>query len=129
MHIDVTVTAYGIPGAHKGKGKERPTGYSRLQHSSSCNVNSYACHLKPQHTHRTDYCGCAQRMCLSGNMHKNLTWPKHQRALDMPITETQPNSNITKLQDVCRTRWIQRNHPLFQLLVVTKGMCSDSPNL
>ena len=44
--------------------------------------------------------------------------PKRQRALDKVIAETQPESSITKLKDLCRTRWIQRNHYTSQLLVV-----------
>ena len=62
--------------------------------------------------------------------------PKRQRALDMAIAETQPDSNITKLKDLCHTRWIQRIDALhiFQSLHVSivacmEGICSDGPSL
>ena len=58
--------------------------------------------------------------------------PKCQRALDKVISETQPESSITKLKDLCRTRWIQRIDSLqvFQSLHISvvscmEGICSD----
>ena len=50
------------------------------------------------------------------------THPKCQKTLDKAIAETQPKSNITKLKDLCRTRWIQSINALHiymsRLLVV-----------
>ena len=34
--------------------------------------------------------------------------PKRQRALETAISDTQPDSNVHKLKDLCRTRWVQR---------------------
>lgn len=34
--------------------------------------------------------------------------PKQQGALDRAIEEIQPGSRVTKLKDLCRTRWVQR---------------------
>ena len=34
--------------------------------------------------------------------------PKRQRALEKAIEETQPDSKVSKLKDLCRTRWVQR---------------------
>ena len=34
--------------------------------------------------------------------------PKRQRALEDAIAEIQPESSVTKVKDLCRTRWIQR---------------------
>ena len=62
--------------------------------------------------------------------------PKRQTALDKVIAETQPESSIRKLKDLCRTRWIQRIDALqiFQSLHVSvvscmDGICSDGPRL
>ena len=62
--------------------------------------------------------------------------PKRQRALDKVISETQPESSITKLKDLCRTRWIQRIDSLqvFQSLHISvvscmEGTCSEGPRL
>ena len=59
--------------------------------------------------------------------------PKRQTAL---IAETKPESSITKLKDLCRTRWIQRIDALqvFQSLHISvvscmEGICSDGPRL
>ena len=62
--------------------------------------------------------------------------PKRQTALENAIAETKPESSITKLKDLCRTRWIQRIDALqvFQSLHVSvvscmEGICSDGPRL
>ena len=62
--------------------------------------------------------------------------PKRQRALEKAIAETQPESSITKLQDLCRTRWIQCIDALhiFQSLHMSivgcmERICSDGPSL
>ena len=62
--------------------------------------------------------------------------PKRQTALEKAIAETKPKSSITKLKDLCRTRWIQRIDALqvFQSLHVSvvscmEGICSDGPRL
>ena len=62
--------------------------------------------------------------------------PKRQRALEKSIAETQPESTISKLKDLCRTRWIQRIDALhiFQSLHTSivscmEGICSDGPSL
>ena len=62
--------------------------------------------------------------------------PKRQRALDKVIAETQPESSITKLKDLCRTRWIQRIDSLqvFQSLHISvvscmEEICSEGPRL
>ena len=34
--------------------------------------------------------------------------PKHQKKLEEAIQNTQPESNVLKLKDLCRTRWIER---------------------
>ena len=34
--------------------------------------------------------------------------PKCQRALDKSIEENQPESTVSKLKDLCHTRWVQR---------------------
>ena len=34
--------------------------------------------------------------------------PKRQRALESAITEHQPDSAVSRLKDLCRTRWVQR---------------------
>ena len=34
--------------------------------------------------------------------------PKRQRALEKAIADTQPESKVHKLKDLCRTRWVQR---------------------
>lgn len=54
--------------------------------------------------------------------------PKCQRALEKVIPETQPESSIEKLKDLCHTRWIQHidslqifHHYTPQLLVVWRG--------
>ena len=47
--------------------------------------------------------------------------PKRQRALEKSIAETQPESTVSKLKDLCRTRWIQRIDALhiFQTLHIS----------
>ena len=62
--------------------------------------------------------------------------PKRQRALEKSIAETQPESTVSKLKDLCRTRWIQRIDALhiFQTLHISivscmEGICADDPNL
>ena len=62
--------------------------------------------------------------------------PKCQRALERAIADTLPGSTVSKLKDLCRTRWIQRIDALsiFQSLhiaVVTcmEDICSDGINL
>ena len=64
------------------------------------------------------------------------THPKHQRALEKAIAETQPESSITKLKDLCRTRLIQRIDALhiFQSLHISivgcmERICRDGPSL
>ena len=34
--------------------------------------------------------------------------PKRQMALERAISQTQPESSVHKLKDLCRTRWVQR---------------------
>ena len=34
--------------------------------------------------------------------------PKRQQALEAAITDTQADSKVCKLKDLCRTRWVQR---------------------
>ena len=34
--------------------------------------------------------------------------PKHQKKLQEAVQNTQPESNVLKLKDLCRTRWIER---------------------
>jgi hypothetical protein len=34
--------------------------------------------------------------------------PKRQKKLEEAIHNTQPESNVTKLKDLCRTRWVER---------------------
>ena len=60
--------------------------------------------------------------------------PKRQRALEKVISETQPDSSVKKLKDLCRTRWIQRIDSLqvFQSLHISvvscmEGICSEGP--
>ena len=62
--------------------------------------------------------------------------PKRQRALEKAIAETQPESRITKVKDLCRTRWIQRIDALliFQSLHISivgcmEEICSEGPKL
>ena len=62
--------------------------------------------------------------------------PKRQTALEKAIAETKPESSITKLKDLCRTRWIQRIDALqvFQSRHVSvvscmEGIYSDGPRL
>ena len=62
--------------------------------------------------------------------------PKRQRALEKSIAETQPESTVFKLKDLCRTRWIQRIDALqiFQSLHISivscmEEICSDGPSL
>ena len=63
-------------------------------------------------------------------------YPKRQRALEKSIAETQPESTVSKLKDLCQTRWIQRIDALhiFQTLHISivscmEGICADGPNL
>ena len=37
-----------------------------------------------------------------------FTHLKHQKKLEEAIQNTQPESNVLKLKDICRTRWIER---------------------
>ena len=62
--------------------------------------------------------------------------PKHQRALEKSIAETQPKSTVSMLKDFCRTRWIQHIDALhiFQTLHISivscmERICADGPNL
>ena len=62
--------------------------------------------------------------------------PKRQNALDKAIEEAQPGSSVSKLKDLCRTRWIQRIDALhiFQSLHVSavdcmEGICTDGPSV
>ena len=62
--------------------------------------------------------------------------PKRQRALEKSITETKPGSNVTKLKDLCRTRWIQRIDALHifeslhsSIVNCMETICTDGPNL
>ena len=62
--------------------------------------------------------------------------PKRQNALDKAIEEAQPGSSVSKLKDLCHTRWIQRIDALhiFQSLHVSvvgcmEGICTDGPSV
>ena len=62
--------------------------------------------------------------------------PKRQQALEKSIAETQPKSTVSKLKDLCRTRWIQHIDGLhiFQTLHFSVVSCmeqiyADGPNL
>ncbi len=47
--------------------------------------------------------GVADRVSVFFSAH-----PKRQKCLERAIDNTQPESTIHKLKDLCRTRWIQR---------------------
>ena len=58
--------------------------------------------------------------------------PKRQRALKSAIAENQPESVVSKLKDLCRTRWVQRIDALnvFQslhpsIVACMETICSD----
>ena len=62
--------------------------------------------------------------------------PKRQCALERAIQDTQPQSRIHKLKDLCRTRWVQRIDSidvfcsLHQSVVACmKSVCEDGPSL
>ena len=62
--------------------------------------------------------------------------PKRQRALQKSIAETQPESTVSKLKDLCRTKWIQHidAQHIFQTLYISivscmERICADGPNL
>ena len=62
--------------------------------------------------------------------------PKCQRALEKSIATTRPESTVSKLKDLRRTRWIRRIDTLhiFQTLYISivscmEGICADGPNL
>lgn len=44
--------------------------------------------------------------------------PKHQKALEKPICNTQPESNIKKVKDLCRTRWVERLHAFHSFMTL-----------
>ena len=54
--------------------------------------------------------------------------PKRQRALEKAISDTQPESSVQKLKDLCRTRWVQRLDALetFQTLHPSIVACIDT---
>lgn len=54
--------------------------------------------------------------------------PKRQRKLEVVIDETQPESHVHKLKDLCRTRWIERIDALdrFQKLHSSIVACMES---
>ena len=58
--------------------------------------------------------------------------PKRQRALESTLAENQPESAVSKLKDLCRTRWVQRIDALnvFQslhpsIVACMETICSD----
>ncbi len=62
--------------------------------------------------------------------------PKRQRALETAILNTQPESTVHKLKDMCRTRWIQHIDAIdvFQLLYKSiiacfESICTDGPRM
>ena len=54
--------------------------------------------------------------------------PKRQRALESAIAEHQPESAVSKLKDLCRTRWVQRIDALnvFQTLHPSTMACMQT---
>ena len=44
--------------------------------------------------------------------------PKRQKALEKAIEDTQPESSIRKVKDLCRTRWVQRIHALQSFMIL-----------
>ena len=62
--------------------------------------------------------------------------PKRQRALEKAITDNQPDSTVSKLKDLCRTRWIQRidalnifQHLYPSIVACMESICSDGSGL
>ncbi len=60
--------------------------------------------------------------------------PKRQTALEKAISDSQPDSTVHKLKDMCRTRWVQRIDALqvFQYLHIStvtcmENICNDGP--
>ena len=60
--------------------------------------------------------------------------PKRQTALEKAISDSQPDSTVHKLKDMCRTRWVQRIDALqvFQSLHIStvtcmENICNDGP--
>ena len=60
--------------------------------------------------------------------------PKRQRALEEAIQDTQPTSQVHKLKDLCRTRWVQRidSIEVFRSLhqssvACMEKICNDGP--
>ena len=51
---------------------------------------------------------CAQYMIGVVDRLSSFAHPKRQKKLEEPIHNTQPKPNVTKLKDLCRTRWIER---------------------
>ena len=47
--------------------------------------------------------GVVKRLSIFFSAH-----PKHQKKLEEAIQNAQPESNVVKLKDLCRTRWIER---------------------
>ena len=54
--------------------------------------------------------------------------PKRQRALEKSIADTQPESTVSKLKDLCRTRWVERIDALniFQSLYPSIVACMET---
>ena len=61
--------------------------------------------------------------------------PKWQKALEKAIDDTQPESSIHKVKDLCRTRGVQRIHTLRTFMILypsiiacLEGICDEGSN-